>query len=71
MYVQKLLKKILRSSAGGSRHGPLVVWYRGKYCEPRVEVFAEVHNGRNVSAAVAIVWGAPDSHNGFVVEVPL
>ena len=65
------LQEILRPSSRSHRHSALVVRNGAEDGEAGVEVFAEVHDGGDVAAAVAVVWGGPDSDDGFVVKVPL
>ena len=36
-----------------------------------LEVFAEVHDGSDVAAAVAVVWRRPDGDDVLVLEVVL
>jgi hypothetical protein len=48
-----------------------VIWDRGKDLELGFEVFAQVHNRRDVSTTVAVIWCRPDSHDVFVLEVVL
>ena len=65
------LKEILGAPPGGGRDCALIVGHGGEDGEAGVEVFAEVHDGGDVAAAVAVVWGAPYCDDGFVFEVPL
>jgi hypothetical protein len=39
--------------------------------EFRLQILAQVHDGRDVSAAVAVVWRGPDGDDVFVLEVVL
>ena len=69
--IMSRLKEILGASASSCRNSTLVVRYRREDREARVEVFAEVHDGCYVAAAVAVVGSTPDCDDGFVLEVPL
>lgn len=48
-----------------------MVWHRAEDVEVGLEVFAQVHDGRHVSAAVAVVGSRPDCHNIPVFEMVL
>lgn len=43
----------------------------GEYGEFRVQVLSKVHDGGDVTAAVAVVGSTPDGDDGLVFEVPL
>jgi len=65
------LKEILGAPPRGRRDGTLVVGHGREDREAWIEVLAEVHDGGDVAAAVAVVRSAPDCDDGFVFEVPL
>jgi hypothetical protein len=46
-----------------------VIWYSGEDLKLWLEVLAQVHNGSNVSAAVAVVGRRPDGNDILVLEV--
>jgi hypothetical protein len=48
-----------------------VVGHGGEDLELRLQVLTEIHNGRDVSAAVAVVGRGPDGDDVFVLEVVL
>lgn len=65
------LKEVLGAPPSSGRNGALVVGHGGEDREAGVEVFAEVHDGGDVTAAVAVIGGAPYRNDRFVFEVPL
>ena len=67
----KGLEEIVVATASGSGHSALVVGHGGEDVEAGLEVLAEVHDGGDVAAAVAVVGGTPHGDDGFILEVPL
>jgi len=65
------LKEILGAPPGGRRDSALVVGHGREDREAWVQVLAEVHDGGDVAAAVAVVGSAPYCDDGFIFEVPL
>jgi len=65
------LKEILGAPASGGGDSTLVVRHGREDREAWVQVLAKVHDGGDVAAAVAVVWGTPHCDDGFVFEVPL
>lgn len=43
----------------------------GEDGELRFEILSEVHDGRDVAAAVAVIRSAPDGDDGLVFKMPL
>lgn len=62
-------QEILGAATGGRRNGPLFVGNRRKDGEFRIHVLGQIHNGRHVAAAVAIIGRRPDGHNVLGLEV--
>jgi hypothetical protein len=46
-----------------------MVWHSGENLKLWLEVLAQIHNGSNVSAAVAVVGCRPDGDNILVLEM--
>ena len=69
--LQRSSQEILRSTASGNWNRALMIRYSRKYRESWIQVFSEIHDRGDVAATVAIVGGAPDGNNGFVIEMPL
>jgi hypothetical protein len=69
--VSQRLQKVFAAAASAGRDGSAVVWDGAEYLEFLLQVFAEVHDGGDVAATVAVVGGGPDSHDVFVLEVVL
>ena len=65
------LEEVVVAAAGSSGHSALIVGHGGEDVEAGLEVFAEVHDGGDVTAAVAVIGGAPHGDNGFILEMPL
>ena len=65
------LQEVLRTASILRRHMSVALRHGGKYCEFGIQVFAQVHYGRDVTASVAVVWRAPYCDDGFVFEMPL
>jgi hypothetical protein len=69
--VSQILQKVFAAAASAGGDGSAVVWDGAEYLEFLLQVFAEVHDGGDVAAAIAVVGGGPDSHDVFVLEVVL
>jgi hypothetical protein len=48
-----------------------VVWHGAEYLEFGFEILAQIHDGRNIAATVAVVWCGPDGDDVLVFEVVL
>lgn len=48
-----------------------MVWHRGEDLKLWFEILAEVHDGRDVTAAVTVVGCRPDGDDVLVLEVVL
>ena len=65
------LQEILRPPPRSHWNSALVIRHGAEDGEAWVQVFAEIHDGGDVAAAVAVVGSGPDCYDGFVVKVPL
>jgi hypothetical protein len=65
------LQEVLRPSRPRRWHRALVIWDSREDLEPGCEVLPNVHNRGNVSAAVAVIGGAPHGHHVLVLEMVL
>ncbi len=52
-------------------HGSMLVWHGAEDAEPYIEVLADVHDGRDIAAAVTIIWSGPDRDHVSVFEMVL
>lgn len=64
-------QKVICPAARGPGHRALVVWHGGEDRELGVEVLPQVHDARDITAAVAVIRRRPDGHDRLVAEVPL
>lgn len=64
-------QEVICPAARGSGHCALIVWHGGKDRELGVEVLPQVHDARDITAAVAVIRRRPDGHDRLVSEVPL
>lgn len=65
------LQKVLSPAASASGDGAAVVGDGAEDLEFLLEVLAEVHDGGDVAAAIAVVGCGPDGDDVFVFEVVL
>ena len=65
------LQKVLSPATTPSRHRTAMVGYGAENLEFLLEVLAQVHDGRDVAAAVAVVGSGPNGNDVFVFEVVL
>lgn len=64
-------QKVLAPAPSPGRHSPPLIRHGAKDRELGVEVLGDVHDGRDVAAAVAVIWCGPDCHDVFLFEVVL
>lgn len=64
-----LLQEIFAPASTACRYGSLVIGNGREYLELGLEVFAKVHNGGNIAAAVTVVWRRPHRYDILVLEV--
>ena len=64
-------QEVFSSPASGCRNVTLVLRNGREDGEFGVEVFAQVHDGGDITAAVAIIGRAPDRDDRLVFEMPL
>jgi hypothetical protein len=48
-----------------------VIWHSRKDLELRLEVLAQIHDGRNITTTVTIIGSRPDSDDILVLEMIL
>lgn len=65
------LQEVFSSTATTSGYGALVLWYGREDAEFGLEILSDVHDGCDVTAAVAVIRGGPDSDDRFLWEVVL
>lgn len=65
------LQKVIASSPTSRGHSTLVLRDGAEDTEFRLETFANVHDGRDIAAAVAVVGRRPDGDDGFLSEMVL
>lgn len=65
------LQEVLATSSSSLRHCSPVVRYGAKDLEAGFEVFFQVHNGSDVTAAIAVIGCGPDGDYIFVLEMVL
>jgi hypothetical protein len=68
---QSNLQKVIAGTATAGGDRALVLGDGAEDAEFGVEVFANVHDGGYVAAAVAVVGSGPDGHDGLLGEVVL
>ena len=66
-----LLKKVVVTATSAGRHGAHVVGHGRKDVELGLQILAQLHDGGDIAAAVAVVGGAPHGGHGLVLEMPL
>ena len=64
-------QKVIVSPSGRRRLCSLITRNRTENGEFWLQTLAQLHNTRDVSAAVAVVWCTPDGDDIIVVEVVL
>jgi len=64
-------QEVLARVSSTCRYCPLIFRNRGEDAELRIQVFADVHNGSNVTTAVAVIRSRPNSDHGLLREVIL
>lgn len=65
------LEEVFAAGASAGGHGAAVIRHGAEDLELGLQVFAEVHDGSDVAAAVAVVGGGPHGDDVFVFEVVL
>lgn len=68
---QSNLQKVIAGTATAGGDRALILGDGAEDAEFGVEVFADVHDGGYVAAAVAVVGSGPDGHDGLLGEVVL
>jgi hypothetical protein len=63
------LEEVLAAAAAAGGHRAPMIGHGGEDLELGLEVFAQIHNGGDVAAAVAVVGCGPDRHDVLVFEV--
>lgn len=70
-HASRSLEEVLSATTGGRRNSTLIVGNGGEDCKFRIHVLTHVHNGRDVTTAIAVVGRRPDRNNIFGLEVVL
>lgn len=64
-------KEILAASTSACRNRSPLVRHSAEDGKLGVELLVKIHDGRNIAAAVTVVWRRPDRHDILVLEVIL
>lgn len=67
----RTLQKVLASPSPITRHCALIVRHGAEDVKFGVERFVQIHDGRYVATAVAVIWCGPHGHDVLVFEVIL
>jgi hypothetical protein len=66
-----VLQEVFTRVSAASWDGTLVLRNGTEDAELGAQVFTNVHDGRNITTAVAVIRGGPDRDNGLLREVVL
>ena len=64
-------QEVIRPPARRTRHRTLVIRHGREDGELGIQVLAEIHDTRDITAAVAVIRRRPDGNDGFISKVPL
>lgn len=56
-------QEIISSSTTIGRYGASLIGNGAEDAKPRIQIFADIHDGCNIATAVAIVGSRPDSND--------
>jgi hypothetical protein len=65
------LQEVIASTTSSSRNSALIFGNSAEDAKFGVEIFTDVHDGCNITAAVAVVGGGPDGDNRLLGEMIL
>lgn len=70
-YSLRSSQEVLASATSTGWNCTLILWNSAEYAELWVQILTDVHDGCNITTAIAVIWSRPNGNNGLLGEVIL